>query len=745
MAMKKALFLILLASGTCLSIPVAAQDAARPAPQGAQGDKASLDDIIVTANRTETLASKTPLAITAIGGAELARAGITTTSAIADVVPNIVLATVSGGLQVSIRGITTEEANERGDTSAAFLVDNVYIARPQAVEVGLFDIARIEVLRGPQGTLFGRNTTAGLIHVITNRPAYDAFSGSVDAEYGNYNQAIATGVVNISVGQDTAIRAAVNYERRDNYIERGPLFTGRIDPFKKNISARLQAAHRWSTGELILRGDYAHLGGRPFDHIALNSIFAPTVTGVDPAYLDRSTKDMLNVKAPTTLDQRRDNTSWGISGELNQELGPLDLTYVASYRKFDRFDTDSRQNAADTLAYRLLWEGSFRQQSHELRLAYGGNGPLKVQVGGYFFKEDISQDLYLLLVPNSDYLGTTVKQSTPLLQNRAYAVFGQGTYSLTDSLRVTAGIRYSVDKKDRPDAFNASCDRFDCSGTVTRTLTNSASAKFSKITWRAGVDYDLTPSLMLFGSVATGYKAGGFNDGCEIGTAAGCTLAADSLYFRPETITSYEGGLKGRLFDVVRFNLNAFHYDFTDIQLFQIIADCGGGASCSATTNAGKAKVDGVELDGSVAASRDDRFTFRVSYLNGRFTQFAPDATYNFAGRPLTKSPKWTLSAGYDHIFHLANGGEIQAGVRTTYTDEYFLLSVASRNYYRQPGYTRTDANITYTAPGERFYVTAFAKNLENSLPLTAVSFGARAIAQTQSPRTYGVRGGIKL
>lgn len=159
----------------------------------------------------------------------------------------------------------------------------------------------------------------------------------------------------------------------------------------------------------------------------------------------------------------------------------------------------------------------------------------------------------------------------------------------------------------------------------------------------------------------------------------------------------------------------------------------------------GSAKVDGVELDGTLVPSPNDRFTFGVSYLNARFTDFRPDTVYDFAGRPLTKSPKSTISAGYEHTFRLGNGGNIQASARTTLTDEYFLLSIASRNYYRQPSYTRTDANVTYNAPSGKFYLAAYGKNLENALPLTAVSIGTRSALQAQSPRTYGVRGGFKF
>ncbi len=724
---------------TAQSDAQASESANRP-----QANVITDSDIVVTANRTESLASKTPLALTAISGDALARAGVTTTAGLADQIPNLVLASSNGGLQITIRGVTNEEATERGDPSAAFLIDNVYIARPQAVEVGLFDIARVEALRGPQGTLFGRNTTAGLVHIVTNRPTFE-FGGSADVSYGNYNAFLATGVINVPVSENFALRAAVNYDRRDNYLIRGPNFTGHIDPFKENISGRLQGLYRWETGEVIIRGDYTDFGGRPYDILALNTFYTPTTVGVDPQYRNQSTKRQLTVNAPMAVDVFRNNKTWGIGGELTQELGPVDLTYVGSYRNFDRFEADPKINAIDASFYRLEWKGKFEQQQHELRFATNGTGPLKAQVGGYFFHEDIQQQLRLLLVPNSLQIGNTVFFDTRSLVNRSYAFFGQATYSLTDNFRITAGIRYSNDSKKRPDSATFLCDRFDCTGTVTQTSTNIAKAQFSKTTWRAGFDYDLNASLLLFGSVATGYKAGGFNDGCEIGVAPGCRLAPGGLYFRPETLTSYEGGLKGRLAPGVRFSLNAFHYDYTDIQLFQLIADCGGGASCAATTNGGKAKVSGIEFESTLSPSPNDRFDFGVNYLDAHFTDFRPDAIYNFSGRPLSRAPKWTLNAGFEHTQPLRNGGDIRASVRTRLSDEYFFLSIAARNYYRQPSFTRTDATITYNAPDNQYYVQAFVQNIENSLPATRVEFGTRSAVQTQSPRTYGVRAGLKF
>jgi len=746
-----------------LAVPAVAQDAStspRDAASPVIGDRgAGLDsrmsapvepqaaagDIIVTANRMSSLASKTPIALTAITGDNLIRSGVTSTAGLADHVPNLQLSTNNGGLQITIRGITNEEPTERGDPSAAFLINDVYIARPQAIDVAMYDVNRIEVLRGPQGTLFGRNTTAGLINVVTNRPKF-TFGGSGDIVIGNYGTVLATGVVNVPVSNAFAVRAAVNFDMRDNYMRPGPLLTGNYDKARKNFSGRLSALYEWDTGSVLVRGDYSDINGRPYDLLPLSNFFTTTTTGVNPNFIAGSTKDQLTVNAPLTWDGFRRNSTWGIGGEISQSLGPIRLIYVGSYREFNRDEADPRISANGSLAYRLEWDGKFRQQSHELRLATEGDGPLKLQVGAMYFREKVTQDFRLLLVPNTFLVGSTNRTGNDPLVNTNYGFFGQGTYSLAESLRITLGARYSHDEKKSDTGFTELCSNFNCDGTITRTSNNIADAKSSKVTWRIGVDYDLTPSTLLYATVSTGYKAGGFNTGCEIGTQPGCALAAGVLYYQPETVTSYEAGVKARLFDEkLRVNLNAFTYDYSNIQLNQVVADCGGGASCSVTTNAGKAKVTGVELEGTFSATPDDRFEFGGTYLDGHFREFSPAPGFDFAGRPLSRSPKWTLTAGYGHSFSLNNGGTVDFNIRTRISDRYAFLIIGTRNYYWQPGFSRTDITLGYTAPDSRWYLQGYLQNLENSIPATNILVGPRSSVQTQAPRTYGLRAGVKF
>ncbi len=744
------------ALGAASSAAIRLAQAEVPAQAGARTEPRAmaLEEIIVTATRRESLASETPIALTAITGQGLIDSGVTNPTELADLVPNLSIDRAGGGVQVTIRGVTSTDTTEKGDPSAAFMLDGVYIARPQAQEVSFYDIARVEVLRGPQGTLYGRNTTAGLINVITNRPTFDEFGGSANVAGGNFGTIQATGVINAPVSDNFAIRAAVNYDQRDNYLDGGPLLTGDIDPFKENISGRLQGLYDWSSGNLLVTADYSQIKGTPYDLLPLRNFYAATANGVDPEYIgdDRSSDGLRYIDTPIAWDTWRENDTWGLGVELNQDIGPVTMTYTGSYREFTRDEADARISVDGALAYRAAFEGDYEQNSHELRFANSGDGAIQLQAGLYYFREESDILQRLMLVPNPGATGDGASlgfaQGPTVAESRA--AFAQGTFALTDALRLTAGARYSEDEKSRV-GFTLSCPSFfDCGTTVPSNTnpTNDAAVDFSKTTWRAGLDYDINVETMIYGSVATGYKAGGFNDGCVVGTGAGCTQPESLFYYDPEELTAYEVGVKTRLFDgAMSLNVAAFLYDYSNIQLSQLVAECFGPGSgpCNLTTNGGEAEVTGVEIEGTYAITSSDRLDFSLAYLDAHFTDFQPNPTTDFNGKSLDRSPEWAATLGYQHTFHLDNGGEIVGGVRSRYSDSYTLMVLGTLNFYEQPSYTKTDVTLTYNAPGDVWYLQAFARNLEDSIVVTTVAVGARSSVQISDPFTYGLRAGFNF
>lgn len=720
----------------CATVALAASPAFAQV-EGAAGERET-GDIIVTATRTESLASKTPIALSAISQEGLRDAGITNPTTLSDVVPNLSIDRANG-LQITIRGVTSTDGTEKGDPSAAFLLDGVYIARPQAQEVSFFDLERVEVLRGPQGTLFGRNTTAGVVHVISAKPT-DSFAASLDATYGNFDTIQATGMVNVPVSSGFALRGAVNYDRRDSYVRKFAASPFSLDPAKDNLSGRLSALVEFSPDiSLLVKGDYSRINGRGSNTVRLTNFFErPFVAGGRPRYIDLGSRRQRSRLHADSVAIDVDNETWGVSAELNWAFGPVNMTYLGSYREFSRHEAGPLDFGRPT-SFAGKFDGNYWQNSQELRFAFDDGGPITGQIGGYYFKEKSGIAAFILnppFIPGAKAFG--FPQDPTIAESKG--AFGQVSYELIPDLKLTAGIRYSHDLKSRvgqtviifPDPIG-----------VIPTQQNIARRTFSKVTWRAGLDYSIDDTL-LYATVSTGYKAGGFNDGCEIGTGPGCMLPADVLYYDPETLTAYEAGVKTRFADdAVRLNASIFHYDYKGLQLSFQSNSCGG--PCQITTNAGVAKVDGVEVEAVIQPDTSNRIDLSLNYLDARYTRFMPRPTIDFAGASLDRSPGITASAGYTYTYPMANGGRIEAGARIRLSDSYMLTDFAVPVQFRQPSFHKTDLTLTYTAPDDRFFVQGFVKNLENEITLSTASTQNGTSAAFADPRTYGVRTGFKF
>ncbi|AUW60070.1 TonB-dependent receptor [Sphingobium sp. SCG-1] len=780
---------VLLASSAFFAVPAEAfaQDAVRADPDASGTADERTADIIVTANRTTSLLSKTPIAVSAITAEGLRDQGVTDPTRLADAVPNLAIDRVNGnGLQITIRGVSSNDVSEKGDPSAAFLSDGIYIARPQAQEVSLFDLERVEVLRGPQGTLYGRNTTAGLINAISAHPK-STFEASADFVYGNYDTIQATGMINVPFGDTVAVRGAVNYSRRDSYLLKGASSPS-LDPGKEDLSFRLGAT--FDIGErvrLYLKGDYSEMKGNPQNGVALGNFYRMPIggpptgqRGVMPVYrAGRTSSEYRTLGFAQASEATSDNNTWGIHGELDVDLTDnITATYLGSYREFKRDEIQRSYVGlltagpfAGQYPLNATFEGDYEQQSHELRFAYSSDR-LKAQAGVYYFREvsDVDFLLFGTRFFRPGQRGYVYGFSQHPTISKSLGAFGQATFSITDTLRLTGGIRYTRDNKSRVGVtinhVNVDDPLDYTTGVLPGTTNpgspatgfqpvsdslNNASVKYSKITWRAGLEYDVADSSLLYATVSTGYKAGGFNEGCLAGQT-NCTapVPASALFYRPETLTSYEAGLKTALLDrKLRLAASVFHYDYSNLQLSQVSATyCGG--PCLVISNAGKAKIDGVELEMAAQPSPRNRFDLSVNWLKARYTDYQVTPGVEFSGEKLDRSPEWTATAGYSYTLPIGDG-RLELGARTRISDSYQFVSTALRNFFRQPSFTKTDLTVTYNSPDDRFYVQGFAKNLENATTLSSVSLSASFPAFTDGlawfgdPRTYGVRAGFKF
>jgi iron complex outermembrane receptor protein len=649
-------------------------------------------EVIVTANRRSQSLSKTPLAITAVTGEKLGGEGITNTQNLTNILPNV----QNGPAGFSIRGVASGDFTEKGDPSTAFNLDGVYIARVTAQSLALFDIERVEVLRGPQGTLYGRNATAGVVNVITARPS-DDFDASGTVEVGNYDTVRTTAMVNVPLSESVAFRLSGAINRHDGYTATRD-GSNRLDD---QDDAALRARLRLKTGEksdLLVTADYGKV-----DQTGVAGVAQPRVFSMND---DHS----LRYQNPG-----KDNFNYfkaaGTAVEYNADLGFAKLTYLFGYRKSKwRTLTTKGDAVADIMNVQ-----DHSQDSHELRLASQGSGPLQYVAGLYYFHEDTETS------PSLDITGVGQLAFDLHAKGRSYAPFSQVTYSLSPALRLTGGARYTWDQKSRVGTFRFG--NFD-------PTPYDADYKASKATWKVGAEYDLSPTLLTYASVATGYKAGGFNDGNP--------QTQPALYYGPETLTSYEGGIKGTLLNrSLYFSASAFYYDYKGLQLGTVLPEGG-----QVTSNAGVSNVKGFELEGSWKALRDTTLNYSIAVLDAKYDEYLPKGAGgpSYAGLSLDRSPKLSGRIGIQQNFPLSNGGRISATAAVKYSGSYMVSDFSGPIQYRQKSYTRTDVTLGYHSPDGNWFVQAFGRNLENERQLGLVEFGAFTLSE---PAQYGIRAGF--
>ncbi|WP_342805096.1 TonB-dependent receptor [Alteromonas sp. M12] len=737
-----------------------------------------LEVIEVTSTRLGTTLSKTSSAVTALSAKDLKTAGITDPTSLQDSTPNISIDR-NNGLQITIRGISSSDNTEKGDPSASFLQDGVYIARAQAQEVSFFDLEQVEVLRGPQGTLYGRNATAGLINVMSAKPSIDYVYGSFDVSLGSFNQKQASGMINVPISDNAAIRAAVNIDKRDSYIRSGSESNAPQGPDKDNLSFRLSGLFDISDdASLLIRTDYSEIQGNERSQVLVsnffdsNTIAAPSgdVAGTNPTYIgdQKSTDELLTVDWVDPVTASTDNKIWGIMSDFNWDLtDELALTYIGSYREFERREVNSlffgTHPVIGPIAVPRDLTGDYSQNSHELRLTYVIDD-LNLQGGLYYFSEEsdieaIFKGVLATSLPGN--LGTEgydgyvygFPQSTTA---DSIAAFAQGRYSFSDTLALTLGVRQTNDEKRRVGArvLHVTVDEpLDFTASATNPLPdslNNASVEYSEMTWKVGLDYDFSEEVLIYGHISTGYKAGGFNDGC-VASDENCQSpkTEDYIYYQPEDLTAYELGIKMDLDNGLRTFFSLFHYDYENLQLNNL--GLCGGAPCQNISNAGAAEIDGFEMESRYYLTDLSKVTASFTWLDATYTDYQITPNVNLSGSSLNRSPELAFTLGYERIWELESNAAITFNAVYRWNDGYDLLSNKIVAQFEQPSFSKSDISVVYTSPEEDWYVQAFVKNIEDEVTLSTADVSSNfpglsdGVARVAAPRTMGVRFGMEF
>jgi len=697
---------------------------------------AGLEDIIVTATRRETKLQDTPLSIAAVSGEAIQEKGIGSLQELALSTPSLVMGADAGyGVNAAIRGIDSFANGVGSDAPVAFYVDGVYLGRNTSSTFGLANVERVEILRGPQGTLFGRNVTAGAVHVITKTPGpnMEAFA---EVEAGNLSHLRFRGYVSAPIADRLYLSVAGYADQTGNWMNRN-VVQGVDNDDVQNFDVRAVLRFQPTDGtNIVLRADYG-VAQPNFWHTDV--VTKPGyVGGVANASVENIARTIPNLDDISSSPEFMRRHQGGVSLTVDQDVADeITLTSVSAYRK-DRanFLSDSDGTAA-VLTSSLLAPQRDQQFSQEFRLAKSGSGPLQWLVGAYYYREKSSMALYV----GQNVVNRQVSSNPHNLTN-SYAAFGELTWTPIENLTIRPGLRYTRESKEFSNILQVNAVPGERPNII---IFNEANRRFTKKTWsdwspKISVDYHVSPDVMIYGVVQKGFKSGGNNFSAADFTA--------NPSFDPETVWSYEGGVKSDFFDRrVRFNLSAFYMNYKGLQVRAPLA-VGG---LIIIRNAANAEIKGLELETTWLVS--DRLTLNANatLLDAQYKdyvfpaasaagciggQFAANVC-SLSGNRLNRAPRLKTSLNGNYNFDLGTFAKANVNLAWSHTGKNYY---DDRNVTGVEAYNIFDAYVSVSPTDTPWSVKAWVKNLTNERYYTALSVvGASIIGDTNMPRTYGV------
>lgn len=752
--------LVVLAALSAAGIdPARAEDTAAAAAQ--HGGDQGLAEIVVTAERVQTLESKTPISMEVLSQSDLIANDVVNVQKLAQQDPSVNFDTGNGGGYITIRGI-----NGSGGIGPAVPVafDDFYYNTSFVFYNTLYDVSEVQVLRGPQGTLFGRNTTGGLIEVNSNNPT-KTLGGYGEVTFATFNEIDAQGALNLPITDNLQVRLAFSSSQHGGY-RKGYIGFNNYADSEDAKSGRIKIA--WQPTDrlsIIASYQYTHLGGTgTVDNIFDMPTYPAGVIppGAPPGSLPSCGNAPPATNPPTCtawpnhqrlpLSQTGSTYNLAFSGvqDIDDHLMQLHIDYALpadiTLSYLGGYDTQFGFHntpfvGPDAITFGVPATLAFPTFStpftdnQELRLASNQNQKLIWQTGVYYFRywnpestshvNDIGTPAF---PPASTDLVTLGSQT----DQNSYAWYGQAGLNVGPA-QFSFGLR---DTRDYVAQTDLECP---ADGVSPCTLGES----YSKWTWHAGVNWNVTDRNLVYAKVDTGYRAGAFNLNVPCNCTGGPFLPTTIEPYKPEYVTAYEIGSKNRFLDErLLFNIDGFYELYQGEQLPQ--ANAGGGF----TTNAARTPIYGIESQLSAIANPIGRFDFNVTWLHARFeSQVFTNGlgfSYNIGGNQLLLAPSISLTAAFEHDWNLGSG-QLAARIQTKWQDGMYFDFYNFADSY-QPGYTRTDVHLMYTTSGGKYQLDAFVQNVENSLVLAdeSESFSPPLITpgtynyDFQAPRIYG-------
>lgn len=838
------------------SLPVLADDA-----NVADG---RLGEITVTASKRETNLMETPLAVSALTQDILDREGIKTVRDLAGTVPNLQLGTgTDSGTAATIRGVTSTDFTEVGEGAVAIHLDGFYSPRPQGALALMYDLERVEVLRGPQGTLFGMNSPGGAINIIPARPQFDSTFAKLEGAFGNYNQRQARGMLNLGVSDNFALRAAVLVDRHDGMLEQGKDLTDLESPQNgisrdgiPDVDQRRNAdvdeedwynnrdewaarlIGRWQAADwLELTGTVSHFadkGAGDIDFIDCEQA-AGTVNACD------NDLRFVNINVPGRKDMSIDDFQLKFVAGVSERMA---LEYRAGYQDQKRSqlaDVDGGTHPAaewssigepqtaeawETFYYPIWdesWEtrhSTYQTTTQELQLKSTGDAKFQYVTGLYYLleKKQIRYDMEMLNVKtwyedptlplgfNPDGLPDSWVFDQAERTTKSKAAYAQLDYRIVEKVNLTAGYRYSDDRKTDANGmtyafwwgdeawYNGEHTVTGVRGHQSSDLTtnmgswaplgtvmpggnpNTVEQSWSQGTFRLGAQYFANDEQMWFASVATGHKMGGMYemfDSCNNG-------CLELLSYDPEMVTTYELGYKATLLDGrLRLSTTAFYSDYTDMQNTgeKVVGvdenpnspNFGEPVLAWSTDNLASSEIKGLELEfdlipwnngrvfGYLAwldtaivdgGSYQDGYACAERVIYGQPPCGSPE-TADIRGNQLPFAPEYSLTLTYEHSIPLPSGYSFSPFISVHWQDEMWfdVLNYDGAHLSQaQPAYTKLDLSLRLYGPAERFYVEAFGANVTDEDTKNFGGFNRGVVKGSYDPpRTYGLRAGYSF
>ncbi len=687
---------------------------------------ANVREIVVTAQKREERLQDVPVSVTVLGAEALTSARIDSGTEIARQTPNLRVSVLGDESQpkFALRGISTSEFNLNAISSTGIFFDEVYVGASFLGGAQIFDVERVEVLRGPQGTLFGKNTTAGAINFVSQSPTFQN-EGTVSAGYGEYDYFEVKGAGEAPLIDDKlSVRFAFSIAHSDGYIEN-------VNPAGRDLSNIDRKSGRLTLGYkddesgfdatlrlILVQNDARAIG-------AINEGTGPGGTnafGLNPRVNPFTGAALSKHQVATDRSGVIEVRGKGGYLTLNKDLGAVTLTSISSYIEGRFLNTvDGDGTVADLL--HIDFASKTRETSQDLRISTNGDGPFNLIAGVYYYHDDIDIDtayrLFFGLPPAFRPLPILTQLYNQ--QRTSYAAYIDGTFDISDMFTLYGGFRYT---DDRGEINNFRVDPI----IPVNPLYSNPKYRDKEPTGRIGVRVKFGPDAMLYGQFARGYRSSAFNGGA-------LTNPLDLNVAKPEKLDSYEAGVKTQFLDrKITLNASAFLYDFTNQQFANVV-----GIGNVQLVNAGRSRIKGLEIEASVRPVDGLQLSAGLGLIDAKYKELVLNGV-DLAGNRLIEAPKHTLNLAGDYSIPVGGDGAITLHADATHVASQFFQATNAPEFFI-PDFWDVGARIAFLEPSGRFEFAVYAKNLTDNRVDTGVQIDPNTqtrFATVPYPRRFG-------